>query len=70
MPWKESVIMDQRLEFVREALSNRFRMTELCERYGVSRRIGNNSIGDRLCGHELSTEAVQGESEENARKLQ
>lgn len=40
MPWKESVAMDQRLDFVREALSNRFKMSELCERYGVSRRIG------------------------------
>jgi hypothetical protein len=40
MPWKESVAVDQRLDFVREALSNRFTMSELCERYGVSRRIG------------------------------
>src|SRR4029453_9999611 len=32
--------MDQRLQFVTDALSDRFAMTELCERYGVSRRIG------------------------------
>ncbi|HET9684615.1 MAG TPA: IS481 family transposase [Gemmatimonadaceae bacterium] len=32
--------MDQRLDFVREAMTNRFTMVELCERYGVSRRIG------------------------------
>ena len=32
--------MDQRLQFVTDALSDRFTMTELCERYGVSRRIG------------------------------
>lgn len=32
--------MDQRLQFVRDALSERFDMTELCLRYGVSRRIG------------------------------
>jgi transposase InsO family protein len=32
--------MDQRLQFVRDALSERFDMTELCARYGVSRRIG------------------------------
>jgi transposase len=32
--------MDQRLQFVSDALSDRFTMTELCERYGVSRRIG------------------------------
>lgn len=40
MPWKESDAMHQRLDFVREAMSNRFTMVELCERYGVSRRIG------------------------------
>lgn len=40
MPWKESDAMQQRLDFVREAMSNRFTMVELCERYGVSRRIG------------------------------
>ena len=40
MPWKESDAMDQRLQFVSDALSDRFTMTELCERYGVSRRIG------------------------------
>ena len=33
--------MDQRLQFVSDALSDRFTMTELCERYGVSRRIGS-----------------------------
>jgi transposase InsO family protein len=32
--------MDQRLQFVTDALSARFTMTELCIRYGVSRRIG------------------------------
>jgi transposase InsO family protein len=32
--------MDQRLQFVTDAVSDRFTMTELCTRYGVSRRIG------------------------------
>ena len=40
MPWQESATMDLRLQFVRDALSERFDMTELCLRYGVSRRIG------------------------------
>jgi len=40
MPWTESDAMDQRLQFVTDALSDRFTMTELCARYGVSRRIG------------------------------
>jgi len=40
MPWTESDAMDQRLQFVTDALGDRFTMTELCERYSVSRRIG------------------------------
>jgi putative transposase len=40
MPWTESDAMDQRLQFVTDAFSDRFTMTELCVRYGVSRRIG------------------------------
>jgi hypothetical protein len=32
MPWTESDAMDQRLQFVTDALSDRFTMTELCER--------------------------------------
>jgi transposase-like protein len=40
MPWKESVAMEERLRFVRDALSDRFTMSELCARYGVSRRVG------------------------------
>lgn len=32
--------MDQRLQFVLDAQSDRFTMSELCARYGVSRRIG------------------------------
>ena len=37
--------MDQRLEFVRDAMRNRFTMVELCARYGVSRRIGYKWLG-------------------------
>ena len=40
MPWKESVAMEERLRFVRDAQSDRFTMSELCARYGVSRRVG------------------------------
>jgi putative transposase len=40
VPWSESDAMDQRLQVVTDALSDRFTMTELYERYGVSRRIG------------------------------
>ncbi|MEO6332459.1 MAG: helix-turn-helix domain-containing protein [Gemmatimonadaceae bacterium] len=32
--------MDERLQFIQDALSDRFTMSELCARYGISRRIG------------------------------
>ena len=33
MPWKESVALDERLKFVRDAPSDRFAMSELCARW-------------------------------------
>ena len=32
--------MDERLQFMQDALSDRYTMSELCARYGISRRIG------------------------------
>ncbi|MBA3340987.1 MAG: helix-turn-helix domain-containing protein [Gemmatimonadaceae bacterium] len=32
--------MEERLQFIRDAQIDRFTMSELCSRYGVSRRIG------------------------------
>lgn len=40
MPWQESRAMDQRLRFVVDCLSGDETMTELCEAYGISRRVG------------------------------
>lgn len=40
MPWLETVPMDQRLQFIEDALSDRFTMAALCARYGISRRVG------------------------------
>lgn len=40
MPWLESSAMDQRLRFVAEHLAGEVTMTELCEAYGISRRVG------------------------------
>ena len=40
MPWRESGPMDERWQFVRDAQRDRLTMSELCARYGVSRRIG------------------------------
>jgi len=32
--------VEERIQFIQDALSDRFTMSELCARYGVSRRIG------------------------------
>lgn len=40
MPWLESCAMDERLRFVGEWLSGEVSKTELCEAYGISRRVG------------------------------
>jgi putative transposase len=40
MPWDEATRMNQRLRFIVDFESCRFTMTELCERYGISRKTG------------------------------
>ena len=40
MPWRETHPMDQRKQFVREALRRHEDMTVLCARYGISRKTG------------------------------
>jgi len=40
MPWRETRPMDQRKEFVREYRRGLYSMTELAERYDVSRKTG------------------------------
>ncbi len=40
MPWSETNRMEERARFVVEALQGRFSMSELCFRYGVSRKTG------------------------------
>lgn len=40
MPWRVTEPMQERMQFVMEALRGTFTMTELCERYGVSRKTG------------------------------
>lgn len=39
MPWKESVIMDERMKFVARLLQGE-KMTELCREFGISRKTG------------------------------
>ncbi len=40
MPWMETAPVEERLQFIADAQSDRFTKSELCARYGVSRRIG------------------------------
>lgn len=40
MPWRESCAMDERVRFIADHRSGLWTMTELCERYEISRRIG------------------------------
>jgi transposase InsO family protein len=40
MPWDETTRMSQRLRFIIDFESCQFTMTELCERYGISRKTG------------------------------
>jgi transposase InsO family protein len=40
MPWLETSPVEERIQFIADALSDRFTMSELCARYGISRRVG------------------------------
>lgn len=40
MPWLETAPVDERIQVIQDALSDRFTMSALCARYGVSRRLG------------------------------
>ena len=40
MPWQESCAMDERVRFIADQQSGSWTMTELCERYGISRKVG------------------------------
>jgi putative transposase len=44
MPWTETGLLEERLQFVRDALSDRFTLSKRCARYGVSRRIGEKRL--------------------------
>lgn len=40
MPWSETHRMEQRARFVLDVFERKFSMSELCFRYGVSRKTG------------------------------
>jgi putative transposase len=45
MPWRESCAMDERMRFIVDCRSNEWTMTELCERYEISRNTGYRWLG-------------------------
>ncbi|MDB4890266.1 MAG: hypothetical protein JWL61_2121 [Gemmatimonadetes bacterium] len=47
MSWLATAPMDERLQFILDAQSDRFAMTEHCARYGVSRRVGYRAMPRR-----------------------
>src|SRR5688572_5579005 len=40
MPWRERSPMDERVQFIADYQRQLFTMTELCDRFGVSRKTG------------------------------
>src|SRR5271156_4707811 len=40
MAWRENCAMDERMKFIGDHLLESWTMTELCERYGISRKTG------------------------------
>jgi len=44
MPWEETTRMSQRGRFVLDFDSCLYTMTELCERYGISRKTGTSGL--------------------------
>ena len=44
MPWKETCVMDQRIQFIADWLSGNYSKRTLCEAYGISRPTGDKWI--------------------------
>src|SRR5712671_1410613 len=45
MPWRERSPMDERLQFITDYQRQLFTMTQLCDRYGISRKTGYAVVG-------------------------
>jgi putative transposase len=50
MPWRERSPMDERLQFIADYQRQRFSITELCDRFGVSRKTGYKWIARYTVG--------------------
>lgn len=45
MPWRETCAMDERLQFIAACVEGEAPITELCERFGISRKTGYKWLG-------------------------
>src|SRR4030088_3615714 len=45
MPWQERSPMDERVQFISDYQRQLFTMTQLCDRYGISRKTGYVVVG-------------------------
>src|SRR5687768_6360259 len=50
MPWRERSPMDERVQFISDYQRQLFTMTELCDRFGVSRKTGYKWIARYAAG--------------------
>jgi len=66
MSWRETSLMDERLEFVREYETELFTMTELAAQYGISRKTGYKWL-DRVS--RMLTQRPRKESDQATERL-
>lgn len=45
MPWRETSPMEERIRFLKDETAGLYTMSELCARYGTSRRTGYKWLG-------------------------
>ncbi len=55
MPWKEKSLMKVSQEFVDACIEKQAGMTELCRRFGISRKTGYKWLGRYLSTCEVGT---------------
>jgi putative transposase len=53
LPWKETSLVTARKNFIDDYLSQQYSVTELCQRYGISRKTGYKWIDRFMAGCEL-----------------
>ena len=53
MPWRETTVLDDRIQFIAMYLTNELSMADLCRAFGISRKTGYKFVQRyELCGPE------------------